>query len=295
MMPKDDDNKSLDSTNTPRSESLENGEELTGGINWVVHEYIGVEVYDAPKGMTAEELQANGLPEDFEMKPITGVPVEIGQVILCPGLTGGILVGTVSQTNKGDWCFTTPAGMFGGLEYGADSRGSWVCIGLANLNSILKLDLYRESTEQEKLERAIKNAHRLVESRKGEEGYEEAVDVARWLEQLHAIQFPPEEEEQQVVDLEDHRIRKGREFEGEQMLYIEALFGKETFAYDVAIRDIEAIRQGREDPTKPLRPPATDYEVELVIKHIRWLANEVARLSENEDWVRPEDDTAIGR
>jgi hypothetical protein len=309
-----DDNKPVETDNTPRSENLDNahpnidikvigsdtekGEELEATLNWVVKEYTGVEISAAPEGMTAEELiEAGKFPDDFALGPIQGIPVEVGQVIVCPGLTGGIHIGTVAQTDKGDWCFTTPSGMFGALEYGIDDRGSWTCVGLANLKGIMKLNLERNMPEQEKLERAIRNAHRVTESRKEneEEGYDDAVDVARWLEQLHALRFPPEEEEQAVIDLDDHRVRSEREFEGEQMLYIEALFGKETFAYDVAIRDIEAMKQGREDPSKPLRPPATDYECELTIKHIRWLANEFARLSKNEDWVRPEDDDAIGR
>lgn len=98
-----------------------------------------------------------------------------------------------------------------------------------------------------------------------------------------------------VVDLDEHRIRTEREFEDQQVLYVEALWGKETFAYNVAIRDLEAMRRGTESPNRPLRPPETDYEVELAVRHIRWLGNELARHFGMDDLVRPEDDAAVGR
>lgn len=96
-----------------------------------------------------------------------------------------------------------------------------------------------------------------------------------------------------VVSLDDHRIRVEKEFEDEQVLYVEALWGRETFAYNVAIRDIERMRRGMEAPGKPLRPPETHYEVELVIQHLRWLANEFARVAGSTDLVRPEDDVVV--
>lgn len=94
-----------------------------------------------------------------------------------------------------------------------------------------------------------------------------------------------------VVSLAEHRIRVDREFEDDTVAYVEALWGRETFAYNAAIRDLEALRRGEDDGS--LRPPETYYEVYLLVAHIRGLANELARLYGLEDLVRPEDDEAI--
>jgi hypothetical protein len=267
---------------------------LDSEIKWVVKEYSGVEVLTAPEGHSYEEI-VDGTWPDFEPEPITDPEgLTVGRVVLVPSLMGGLSVYQVERATDGDLLLRS-GDMLGMVEFAPDDRGCWVCIGVANIKAIQKLNLSGELTEQEKLERAIRNAHRLIESREGQDDQQDAVDIARWLEQLHALRFPPGDEDEQVVDLDGHRVRSEREFEDEQMLYIEVLWGKETFAYDIAIRDIEKMRRGTENPTKPLRPPETDYEIELAIKHIRWFANEVARLSGNEDWVRPEDDTAAGR
>lgn len=91
-----------------------------------------------------------------------------------------------------------------------------------------------------------------------------------------------------VVFLEEHRIRSEQEFSDEQVAYVEALWGRETWAFNVAIRDLEVMRRGSED--KSLRPPETYHEVEQVVRHIRALANEVSRFYGIEDLVRREDD-----
>lgn len=91
-----------------------------------------------------------------------------------------------------------------------------------------------------------------------------------------------------VVSLDDFRIRTDREFEDEQMAYVEALWGKESFAYNAAIRDMEAMRRGDDDKT--LRPPETFHEVYLMVMHIRALANDIARHYGLTDLVRIEDD-----
>lgn len=91
-----------------------------------------------------------------------------------------------------------------------------------------------------------------------------------------------------VVSLDDFRIRLDREFEDEQVAYVEALWGKESFAYNAAIRDLEAMRRGEDD--KALRPPETYHEVYLLVLHVRALANDVARHYGLHDLVRAEDD-----
>jgi len=91
-----------------------------------------------------------------------------------------------------------------------------------------------------------------------------------------------------VVSLDDHRIRSEEEFKDEQVAYMEALWGKETFAFNIAIRDLERMRRGIDDKT--LRPPETYHEMHHMILHMRALANDIARLAGMEELVRPDDD-----
>jgi len=100
----------------------------------------------------------------------------------------------------------------------------------------------------------------------------------------------PLPESSKVVSLDAHRIRVEREFADEQMAYVEALWGRETFAFNAVVRDLEALRRGTEDPSKPLRPPETYYEAALLVRHVRGLANALARHFGIDDQVRPEDD-----
>lgn len=88
--------------------------------------------------------------------------------------------------------------------------------------------------------------------------------------------------------LDDHRIRTSREFEDEMVAYLECLWGRETFAFNLAVRDLEKLRRGATDPE--LRPPETDWEALHMALHIRALANDVLRHFGLSDYVRPEDD-----
>lgn len=115
--------------------------------------------------------------------------------------------------------------------------------------------------------------------------------------------MPPDDPDDMADVIDLNRIRVIRDFEDdEKVAYIEALWGTKTFAMSVAIRDLEAMRRGTESPEKPLREPETTYEAELMVKHLRWLANHMARgwsleyLVRDEDWqgdesLKPEDDT----
>tara|TARA_R110000824_G_scaffold61864_14_gene164174 strand:- start:110 stop:625 length:516 start_codon:yes stop_codon:yes gene_type:complete len=91
-----------------------------------------------------------------------------------------------------------------------------------------------------------------------------------------------------VLDPADRQLRREREFESEAVAYVEAIWGHETFAFDCAVRDLEAMRRGGEDGT--LRPPETDYEAEMLVRHVRDLANELARITGQQHLIRPEDD-----
>lgn len=91
-----------------------------------------------------------------------------------------------------------------------------------------------------------------------------------------------------VTSLAEHRIRAEEEFEDEQVAYIEALWGKNTYAFNAAVRDLEGMRRGKDDGS--LRPPMTYYEAEHMVLHVRALANDLARHFNMPDMVRAEDD-----
>jgi hypothetical protein len=111
----------------------------------------------------------------------------------------------------------------------------------------------------------------------------------RWAQELYDIKYPkPLPKDDNIVSLDDHRIRTAAEFEDEQMAYLEALWGKESFAFNVAIRDLEAVRRGSDD--KALRPPETYHEALHMVLHVRSLANDLARHFGLDDLVRPVDD-----
>lgn len=97
-----------------------------------------------------------------------------------------------------------------------------------------------------------------------------------------------EDDEDKVVDLD--RVRALREHHvDEEMAYVEMLFGANSYAVHAAIRDLEGIRRGKEDPEHPLREPETDYERQILIEKIRWMANTLAESWGLEHLVRPED------
>lgn len=95
-----------------------------------------------------------------------------------------------------------------------------------------------------------------------------------------------------VTNLDDVRIRADREFEDEQIAYVEALWGKKTYAFNAAIRDLEAMRRGRDDGT--LRKPETYHEGMLLVHHVRALANDLARNFGMDHLVREDDDLGKG-
>lgn len=86
------------------------------------------------------------------------------------------------------------------------------------------------------------------------------------------------------------RVRALRDFDDDtRTAYIEMLWGERTFAVHAAIRDLEAMRRGTEQPDRPLRDPETVYEAEILLARIRWTANYLAREWGLEHRVRPED------
>lgn len=97
-------------------------------------------------------------------------------------------------------------------------------------------------------------------------------------------------DEDKVVSLD--RFRALKEFDEEaSLVYVEALCGERGgYAIHAAIRDLEAMAYGKEDPSKPLRQPETVYEAEVLVRTIRFVANCLAREAGLEHMIRPEDD-----
>jgi hypothetical protein len=99
---------------------------------------------------------------------------------------------------------------------------------------------------------------------------------------------PKDGNDDEVVSLDAHRVRVKEEFLNDIVTYVEALWGEETWAFNIAIQDLEKRR--RKEGDKSLRPPETYHEIQQVILHIRALANEVARFYSLPEFIRKEDD-----
>jgi len=86
------------------------------------------------------------------------------------------------------------------------------------------------------------------------------------------------------------RVRALRDFDDDvRTAYVEVLWGERTFAVHAAIRDLEAMRRGTEQPDRPLRDPETVYEAETLVARLRWITNYLSREWGLEHRVRPED------
>lgn len=96
-----------------------------------------------------------------------------------------------------------------------------------------------------------------------------------------------EEEDGNLSILDDHRIRKDSEFTDDMVAYVEGVWGRKTFAYNVAVRNLEQMRRGVDD--RALREPATYHEALHIVRHVRQLANDIARHFGVVE-IRPEDD-----
>lgn len=94
--------------------------------------------------------------------------------------------------------------------------------------------------------------------------------------------------DRKVVDLDQHRIRVENEFEDNTIAYVEAIWGESTFGFNAAIRDLELMRQGKDDGS--LRPPETEHEAMMLVLHCRALANDLARHFKLSGMIREHDD-----
>jgi hypothetical protein len=106
-----------------------------------------------------------------------------------------------------------------------------------------------------------------------------------------------------VIDLSLHRLRlqgtQGQgnnnddnadlDLDGSPLAYIEAVWGHSVYGYNAYTVDMEAYRR-EGSANLPLREAETDYEKELLIQHIRALANDLARQFNRADLLRDEDE-----
>lgn len=148
--------------------------------------------------------------------------------------------------------------------------------------------------EQTLLNEAIAHAEAVAAEQCGTDCGGEHAALAMWLTELRDIKYPESlPKEGNVVNLDAHRIRAESEFEDDGVAYVEALWGRESFAFNVAVRDLEAMRRGGDDGA--LRPPETYHEAQHMVLHVRALANDIARHFGLTERVRSEDDEAVGR
>lgn len=103
------------------------------------------------------------------------------------------------------------------------------------------------------------------------------------------------DDSQNIIDLDKYRIRlaaDGKEnpdLDTDPVAYFEVVWGTDAFGWNAIIVDIEKMRvQGKEG--LPLRPPETTHEVELIVRHLRSLANDICRQHRLNHIIKPEDD-----
>jgi hypothetical protein len=95
-----------------------------------------------------------------------------------------------------------------------------------------------------------------------------------------------------LFQLGPHRIRmKGEEppdLDADPVAYFEVVWGAEVYGWNAVIRDTEDMRRGGDGIE--LAPPRTDHEKEMMVRHIRAVANDMARVFSRPDLVREGDD-----
>lgn len=113
-------------------------------------------------------------------------------------------------------------------------------------------------------------------------------EVAVSQEALDALQEALQPVEEKLSHFDDKRLRNDRDWETDPVAYVEAVWGPTSYAFDAAVRDLEAMRRGL--PGEGLRPPQTHYEAVMLVRHVRALANNLARHFGATELVREGDD-----
>jgi hypothetical protein len=89
-----------------------------------------------------------------------------------------------------------------------------------------------------------------------------------------------------------HRIKtKGEDppdLDADPVAYFEAVWGEEVYGWNAVIRDTEDMRRGGDGVS--LAPPRTDDEKVMLVRHVRAVANDMARVFNLAHMVRLVDD-----
>lgn len=93
--------------------------------------------------------------------------------------------------------------------------------------------------------------------------------------------------------LDPHRIKtKGvsapPDLDTDPIAYFEAVWGEEVYGWNAVIRDTEDMRRGGDGVE--LAPPRTDHEKEMLVRHVRAVANDMARVFNLPHLLKREDD-----
>lgn len=90
-----------------------------------------------------------------------------------------------------------------------------------------------------------------------------------------------------LIDLDSYRSTISPGSDAHPVAYFEAIWGESQYGWSAMIVDIEDLRKGKRGGA--LRPPETSFEIELLIRHIRAVANDLARDHRMNHLVKPED------
>ena len=71
-------------------------------------------------------------------------------------------------------------------------------------------------------------------------------------------------------------------------MYKRQVWGEEVYGWNAVIRDTEDMRRGGDG--RALAPPRTDYEREMLVRHVRAVANDMARVFNLPHLLKREDD-----
>lgn len=121
-------------------EPLDNSSE----IRFVAYEYIGTEIYKAPEGLSLEQLRDQSMwPSDFSPDVIRDPNgLKNGDFILYPGGHGTLHPVEVKDNAAG--FYFQVGDLVGILDFDDKDRSCWTWGGTGNLNSIMKLEIYRD-------------------------------------------------------------------------------------------------------------------------------------------------------
>ncbi len=95
-------------------------------------------------------------------------------------------------------------------------------------------------------------------------------------------------EDDNLIDLEAYRSEIKPGSDSHPVAYFESVWGESEYGWSAMIVDIEDLRKGNRG--LGLRPPETSFEIELLVRHIRAVANDIARDHRMNHLVKPEDD-----